>query len=139
MYNVFNEAMSIKSDNDPYSEFYYYNKIKERDQTENKLNHRNFKFLSEGDKYKFEKQNLQREIEIKNFSRLSQSLGVLQRHNLRTPSKQLDVSTLQVEEGNSKATHIRVLSSIEVVYFGCFYCVVRLLCLVEDRADKGSY
>ena len=46
MFSVFNEAMSIKSDNDPYSEFYYYNKIKEREQKENKLNHRNFNFLS---------------------------------------------------------------------------------------------
>lgn len=113
---LYNQTTNIKFENDPYSEMYYHIKIKEREGAS--LEAANVvPFLSAGQKEVIKTMNLTKSIQAKNFTKLNQSLGTAMKHNYRSQTPQLDLSDLIIEdEANSNASHIRVLSSIEVLF-----------------------
>ena len=116
--SLFKQTTNICLKNDPYSEWYYHIKVSEKEQGATLESSRMSPFLSSHQKSAIRQENLNKSIMAKNFAKYSKSLGVVERRNYRLQTPQLVLDDLMKdEESNSKATHLRVLNSIEVMIF----------------------
>lgn len=114
---VYKQTTNIKFENDPYSEMYYHIKIKEKEEGASLEASRLIPFLSNNQKDAIKRENMNKLVVAKNFTKLSQSLGTVEIRNKRSQARQLDLGDLKLDdEPNSKATHLRVLASIEVPF-----------------------
>ena len=119
--SLFKQTTNICFKNDPYSEMYYQIKVLEKEQGATLESSRMSPFLSSHQKSAIRQENLNKSIMAKNFAKYSKSLGVVERRNYRLQTPQLVLDDLMKdEESNSKATHLRVLNSIEVMIFEMF-------------------
>lgn len=116
VFRVVQVTSHVQVEKDPYVEMYYYNKIKEKEDTAQESNwptqHR---FLAYHQKEAIAKHHALRELKAKIFQNMSSSLGKPTVHNYRLPKAQLDVGIIdRDDEGSVGGTHLKVLSAIEV-------------------------
>ena len=113
---VYKQTTNLRFENDPYSEMYYHIKTKEKEEGASLEAARMTPFLSSNQKVAIKRSNDNTVAVARNFSKNSQSLGTVLKHNSRYQTPLLDLSELSFDDDASgKSVHLRVLASIEVV------------------------
>ena len=116
---VFNLARNLSVVNyeyDPYVEMYYYNKVMEKEQSQNMKTLKEVQFMSYSQKRDIAVQQKQSKLFSLLYATHSNSLGILEKRSLRSQEHRLAIESFERDdEATAKSVHLRVLAAIEVL------------------------